>query len=150
MTTEPTDLLSRYLEHIDARIRLRRAKPTDEVRRLAVLPPDISALTSADPRACLDLILRALDETTDPEKIEAIGDQLLEYLLNESSGRIASDIAAQLRDNKKFRQALACAHYSSVDTALVADWVNIFQSLGTTKDAERKSLRKSRRSSSTV
>ena len=143
--TDDRDLLPTYLEHLDARLRLRRAKPTDEVKRLAVLPESVAGLTSSDPHRCLHLILRALDETAEPERIEAVGDQLLEHLLNESSGRIAAEIAEELRENKKFRQALACANYSSVDPALISDWVNIFQSLGTTKEAERKGLRKMRR-----
>ena len=145
---EQRDLLPIYLEHVDARLRLRRAKPSPEVRKLAVLPDSVARLCSEEPRQCLDLIVRALAETDAPDAIEAIGDQLLEYLLNESSGRIAPELAELLRENKKFRQAFACAKHSSVDPALISDWVNILQSLGTTKDAERKSLRKMRRKTS--
>ena len=77
-----------------------------------------------------------------PEMIVAIGDELLENLLNEYSDRIATEVPHHLRTNKRFRQAFAFGNYSSVDPALISDWVAIFQQLGTTKDAERKSLRR--------
>ena len=121
-----------YLEHLQARVR--------EPKR--ALPDDISEFCSSNPEGCFALILSALESVMTPQAIIAIGDELLENLLNESSGRLGAQVSQQLRTNKTFRQAFAFGNYASVDPALLADWVQIFQDLGTTKDAERKSVRK--------
>src|SRR6187431_121706 len=118
------DRLAAYLEHLEARVR--------EPKR--ALPGDLSAFCSSNPKDCLALILTALERVTTPQAIIAIGDELLENLLNESSGRLDGEVSQQLRANKKFRQAFAFGNYASVDPAIVADWVQIFQDLGTTKD----------------
>jgi hypothetical protein len=129
------DLLDQYLPHVDARVRSRQT---------AVLPAEIATLCSQDPRACLELILRALESATTPAAIEAIGNELLQNLLNEHSGRIGAEVSELLRENKRFRQAFSCGKHASVDPALIAEWVLIFESLHTTKQQERKALRKSR------
>ena len=136
---ERKDLLARYLTHVDARVRSRQT---------AVLPEEIATFCTGNPRQCLDLILRALEASTTSAAIEAIGNELLQNLLNEHSGRIGEDVAQQLRTNKVFRQAFSCGKYASVDPALIAEWVLIFEALGTTKQQERKGLRKGRFKSS--
>jgi len=135
------DPLALYLEHIQARLRARegRATTADKERSLAVLPAGISELCSREPGRCLDLILRALAEPVAPQVVAAIGDGLLEDLLNESAGRIADQVSAELRKNKKFRQAFGFGKHASVDPAVIEEWVAVLKSLGTTKEKERKS-----------
>lgn len=141
MMREAQDHLARYLEHLQARLRARegRATAADKEGNLAILHPDISALCSRAPSQCLDLILRALAEPVAPQVVAAIGDGLLDDLLNESAGRIADQVSAELCRNKKFRQAFGFGKHASVDPAVIEDWVSVLQSLGTTKEKERKS-----------
>jgi hypothetical protein len=139
-----SDLLPLYLEHLRARLRARqqKPKPQNEEEDLDLLPSDLSRFCSSNPRACLDLILLALEQVHVPELVGAVGDELLENLLNEHSQTVQTEVAHHLRTNRRFRQAFACGTYSSVDPAVISEWVNIFQELGTTKQAERKSLRR--------
>lgn len=124
------ELLAAYLAHIHA-----RAKRDGEV-----LPEALAALASREPEKCLELIVQVLAETLTPEEIRAVGNELLENLINESAGKISDRVSAELRKNRKFRQAFAFGNYASVDPAVLADWVKVFQDLGTTKAAERKSV----------
>jgi hypothetical protein len=133
--TEP-DLLPEYLEHLRARCKPRR----DDAKELKVLPAAIAELASHQPDKCLELIVRALGEPLVPESVRAIGDDLLDNLLNERSAAVGDEVLHQLRTNKRFRQAFASGRHSSVDPAVIDEWVRLFQDLGTTKDAERKSL----------
>lgn len=139
--TDASAHLARYLEHIQARLRTRegRATTADKEGNLAVLPSDIAELCSREPAQCLDLVLRALAEPVAPQVVAAIGDGLLEDLLNDSAGRIADQVSAELRKNRKFRQAFGFGKHASVDPAVIEDWVAVLQSLGTTKEKERKS-----------
>ena len=138
---DSNDHLSSYLEHLQARVRARQKRPTasDKERGLATLPEAIESACSADPAGCLDLIVRALAEPLAPEMVAAIGDGLLQDLLNENAGRIADQVSEQLRRSKRFRQAFGFGNYSSVDPAVFEDWVAILERLGTTKEKERKS-----------
>lgn len=144
MQSEPetSDLLATYLEHLEARLRLTRAKVNrrDGDEALAVLPAALASLCTTEPQACLKLITSAIRKVDDPALVRAIGEGLLQNLLNESSDAIADDVTRQLRTDKKFRQAFSCGEYASVDPAIIAGWVNVFESLGTSKAAERKSL----------
>lgn len=134
--------LAEYLKHLHARVRSQLGRPTarDEEEDLAILPPTLAEFCTREPRKCLDLLVRALAEPVAPEVVRAIGDNLLENLLNENSAKIADEVSAALRNNKRFRQAFAFGDYASVDPAVISDWVRVFQDLGTTKEAERKSL----------
>jgi hypothetical protein len=139
---EHTEALPDYLEHILARERLNtgKARALDKEDDLAVLPSEIDKLTVSNPRECLQLVLAALRQPIGPYAVQAVGDELLENLLNQSGRTIASDVAEQLRTNLRFRQAFSCGDYGSVDPDIVMEWVRIFQELGTTKEQERKSL----------
>jgi len=135
------DLLPLYLDHLRARVKAgghRVVRQVDDDP--AVLPAAVRSLCAAQPLECLRLIVRALREPLAAPLIRAIGDQLLEDLLNESSGTIGSEVVDELRTNKRFRQAFACGEHTSVDPAVVAEWVSVLGELGTTKKAERKSL----------
>ena len=136
------EMKSEYLEHLHARDRARRGKatPQDEEDDLAVLPADVVKLCTQRPDQCLNLILQTLEEPIGPELVAAIGDELLENLLNEHSAVLVEKVIENLRTNKRFRQAFAHGDYASVDPAIISDWVRVFQELGTTKKAERKSL----------
>lgn len=138
---DSANLLAAYLGHLQARVRLRQGRSTaaDRDANLAVLPESISTRCSRDPEECLAMIVRALAEPLGPEAVAAIGEGLLEDLLNEHAGKIADEVAAELRTNQRFRQAFGFGNHSSVDPALIEEWVRIFQSLGTTKERERKS-----------
>jgi hypothetical protein len=139
--SETADRLSDYLEHLQARVRVRQGRATaaDREGNLADLPESIAALCSRQPDQCLALIVRVLAEALPPEEVAAIGEGLLEDLLNEHAATIADKVAAELRTNQRFRQAFGFGHHSSVDPALIEEWVRIFQRLGTTKERERKS-----------
>jgi len=139
--TESADLLPAYLEHLHARVRARqgRANKADKDSDLATLPTSIATLRVREPKACLALIVRALAEPLAPEAIAALGDGLLEDLLNESAGKIADEVSVELKKNKKFRQAFGFGKHASVDPAVIEDWVAVFTRLGTTKERERKS-----------
>jgi hypothetical protein len=136
------DNLSRYVEHIEARLRADQGHrtPRDMEEDLAVLPTELAAFCTTQPKECLEMVIRALQQATVPEFIRAVGDELLENLLNENSAVIHMEVVNQLRTNRRFRQAFACANYPSVDPFVIAEWIEIFQELGTTKTAERKSL----------
>ena len=127
-------LVEEYVQHLDARIRA-SGKATS-----VVLPAQVSDLCTNDPKSCLDLILRTLERDLHREAVRAVGDELLENLLNENSAAIADEVANELKNNKRFRQAFAFGNHASVDPTLTEEWAAIFQRLGTTKAAERKSL----------
>ena len=139
---QDSDRLAAYLEHLKARVRARQNRSTlkDREEDLAVLPGELATFCASQPRECLELVIRVLQQATVPELIQAVGDELLENLLNENSAVIHEEVMHYLRTNGRFRQAFACGEYSSVDPALISDWVKVFQDLGTTKQAERKSL----------
>jgi hypothetical protein len=141
MTDSPA-LLSRYLEHLHARIRERASTPTarDQEERLAILPPDIDRLCSDKPEECLSLISAALGDVDSPHLIQAIGDGLLDNLLNESAAALRDEIATLLRTSQRFRFAFASGKHASVDPGDLNDWTEILRDLGTTKQAERKRL----------
>lgn len=137
------DLLPLYLAHLNARVRSKQGRwqsPDEKEIALTNLPPALSALCADDPEACLALIVRALEEPLSAEAIREVGDGLLENLLNEHSGTIADRLLPLLRTNQRFRQAFSFGNYASVDPAVVADWARLFQNLGTTRAAERKSV----------
>lgn len=139
---QQVDLLAEYLEHLHARVRSAQGQSTarDEEEDLAILPTTLAELCTREPGKCLDLVVRALAEPVAPAMIRAIGDELLENVLNENAAMIADEVSAALRKNKRFRQAFAFGNYASVDPAIISEWVRVFQDLGTTKDAERKSV----------
>lgn len=127
--TEHSSLLPDYLEHLRARLRARER-----------LPESIARLCSQQPAACLGLITEALEQVRSPNLIQAIGDGLLQNLLNESSEALRTEVADLLRTNERFRFAFASGTFSSVDTQLIDEWLEVFQRLGTSKQAERKRL----------
>lgn len=141
MTVAPS-LLAEYLEHLQARLRHQSNTPTprDEESDLATLPDSVSDLCSTQPHDCLELILAALRETTSPHIVQAIGDGLLENLLNEHSQEIHDQTVALLQTDQQFRFAFACGNFASVDPSLVDEWLTTLRDLGTTKQAERKKL----------
>jgi hypothetical protein len=134
---ERADRLSRYLEHLHARV---RASGNPELKESANLPPEISTFCGSHPRECLQLIIGALEQVESPHLVHAIGDGLLEDLLNANAGGLQPELTEQLTTNRKFRQAFACGTHASVDPAITAEWVNTLRDIGTTKKAERKSL----------
>ena len=136
--SEVAKLVDEYVEHLHARVRA--SGKTDVDDDAAFLSTELSGFCTREPKACLDLILRTLERELPRHAIAAIGDGLLENLLNENSAAIADEVAHELKNNRRFRQAFAFGNHASVDPAIVEDWVAIFQRLGTTKDAERKSL----------
>jgi hypothetical protein len=135
--TQSTDRLSRYLEHLRARV---RASGNPELKESAVLPPEISTFCASHPRDCLQLIIDALEHVDSPHLVHAIGDQLLENLLNANAAELQVEVTGQLTTSRKFRQAFACGTHTSVDPAIISEWVNTLRDIGTSKKAERKSL----------
>ncbi len=127
--TTPSPLLPEYLEHLRARLRVRTP-----------LPDSLAHFCTEQPAECLSLITRALQEVRSPNLIQAIGEGLLQNLLNESSEVLRAEVAALLRTNERFRFAFASGTFSSVDTVLIDEWLEVFQALGTSKQAERKRL----------
>jgi hypothetical protein len=126
------DLLAEYLDHVRGRVRSGGGR--------AAVPADIAALGLARPHECLALVVDALEEPVTPEHVRVVGDGLLEELLNESSDAVAEEVSAQLRQNKRFRQAFAFGDYPSVDPAVLGEWIDVLESLGTSKKAERRKL----------
>jgi hypothetical protein len=104
------------------------------------VPADVAALGLARPHECLALVVDALEEPVTPEHVRVVGDGLLEELLNGSSDALAEEVGAQLRYNKRFRQAFAFGDYTSVDPAVLGEWIDVLESLGTSKKAERRRL----------
>lgn len=127
--TEPSALLPEYLEHL--RARLRACTP---------LPDSVAHFCRERPAECLALITQALQEVRSPNLIQAIGDGLLQNLLNENSEALRAEVAVLLRTSERFRFAFASGTFSSVDTVLIDEWLEVFQALGTSKQAERKRL----------
>ncbi len=127
--------LSEYLDHLAA---LLRARSNTAAGR--DLPDAVRDLCSRDPHACLELIVDALAAVDSPHLIQAIGDELLDNLLNEHSSQLQMEIVTLLRTNQRFRFAFASGRHSSVDPAIVAEWVDVLRELGTTKQRERKRL----------
>ena len=141
MTFAPS-LLAEYAEHLHARIRRQSNTPTprDEEEGLATLPDSVSALCTTQPHDCLELIVAALREATSPHIVQAIGDGLLENLLNEHSQEVHDETIALLRTEERFRFAFACGNFASVDPSLVDEWLTTLRDLGTTKQKERKKM----------
>jgi hypothetical protein len=129
---DPADLLAEYLDHVQGRVRSGGGR--------AAVPADVTALGLAQPHECLALVVDALAEPVTPEHVRVVGDGLLEELLNESSDAVAEEVSAQLRQNKRFRQAFAFGDYTSVDPAVLGEWIDVLESLGTSKKAERRRL----------
>jgi len=143
VTETPKHLLELYLRHLAHRVKsagknLRTY--SDEEHDLLIIPDEVSAFCSSGPEACLQVVCDALAATSSPQIIAAIGDGLLEDLLNGKATLLRREVAHQLRTSKKFRQAFANGEYSSVPPEIVVEWVAIFQQLGTSKEAERRSL----------
>ena len=131
--TENDDPLPAYLQHLQARIRARgRAAAGGGVHE------SLARLCSREPEACFDLIVRALDEALGAEFVVAIGNGLLEDLLNENAAQLADRVSLELRRNERFRQAFSFGRHASVDTAIIEGWVSVFRNLGTTRAKERK------------
>jgi hypothetical protein len=107
---------------------------------LLVLPDEVKAFCDREPDAGLELILQAPEAAESPQTVAAIGAGFLEYLLNTNPVDVRLEVATHLMNSKKFRQAFAYGEYPSVHPEIVAEWVAIFQGLGTSKEAERKSL----------
>lgn len=140
MTTDAA-VRDRYAEHLKAKVRARENPAAREsIGDLAVLPDDIAQLCSSNPAACLELILATLKVIDSPHLIHAIGDGLLEDLLNERADAIHDEIVRALKKDERFRQAFACSKLGSVDPGQMAEWVDVLRDLGTTKHAERKRL----------
>jgi len=139
MSETPDQLLDLYLHHLDVQTQSTREVLSEDDEEILVLPDEVAAFCAQEPRACLELILRALQAAKSPEVVAAIGRGLLENLLN-ATAEIRLQVVTELMNNKKFRQAFAFGEYPSVHPEIVAEWVAIFQGLGTTKAAERKSL----------
>ena len=140
MTGSP--LLALYLEHLHARMRAQSGKPTARDKELgsAHLPESITGHCQEKPGECLALVTAALREVDSANLIQAIGDGLLENLLNESSSDVRTETATLLRENERFRFAFASGKFASVDPLLLDEWLAVFQELGTTKQRERKRL----------
>lgn len=140
--TDDSALLREYLEHLHARIRARSNTPTakDDEEGRARLPETVRRLCAVNPAECLALIVQALREVHSPHLVQAIGDELLENLLNEHAAALDAQIAVLLRTDQRFRFAFASGTHASVDPSLVNEWVEILQELGTTKQRERKRL----------
>jgi hypothetical protein len=126
------ELLAEYLDHVRARV-------TSGGGRAAV-PARIAALCREQPHECLALILEALEEPVTPEHVRVVGDGLVEELLSESSDAVAAEVSTHLQKNKRFRQAFAFGDYTSVDPAVLGEWVDVLESLGTSKKKERTRL----------
>jgi len=129
---ERAELLSEYLDHVRGRVRSGGGR--------AALPDDVAAMCLASPRECLALAVDALEEPVTPEHVRVVGDGLVEQLLNDSSDAVAEEVSALLRKHKRFRQAFAFGDYTSVDPALLGEWVDVLESLGTSKKQERTRL----------
>jgi hypothetical protein len=132
-------LLDLYFRHLDVQTRSTQKVLSEDDEEILVLPDEVATFCKHEPTAGLELILRALEAAKSPEVVAAIGRGLLENLLNATT-EIRFEVATELMNNKKFRQAFAHGEYASVHPEIVAEWVAIFQGLGTTKEAERKSL----------
>ena len=139
MAETPDQLLDLYLRHLDVQNRSTQEALSEDDEEIRVLPEEVASFCKHEPRAGLKLILRALEASKSPEVVAAVGRGLLENLLN-TTPEIRFEVATELMNNKKFRQAFACGEYPSVHPEIVAEWVAIFQDLGTTKDVERRSL----------
>ncbi len=137
MAETPDQLLDLYLRHLDVQTRSTQEVLSEE--EILVLPDEVATFCKHEPTAGFELILRAVEAAKSSEVVAAIGRGLLENLLN-TTAEIRFEVATELMTNKKFRQAFAHGEYPSVHPEIVAEWVAIFQGLGTTKEAERRSL----------
>jgi sugar-specific transcriptional regulator TrmB len=135
MPEPPSDVLARYLEHLDARVRAAAGRTTalDEEENLANLPDEFSALCKKDPRTCLALIIRALEDAS-TAFVAAIGSELLAKLLNENAAAIRAEVGHQLRTSPSFRQAFSNGLYSSIDPDVIAEWLAIFKEIRSAKE----------------
>jgi hypothetical protein len=122
--------LREYLDHLDARIRARSTP----------LPESAAQLCAAAPAECLAMIVAALAAVHSANLVQAIGDGLLENLLNEHAATLADRVAVLLRTNQRFRFAFASATLASVDPDLLNEWFEVLQEIGTSKQRERKRL----------
>jgi hypothetical protein len=131
----PSDVLARYLEHLDARVRAAVGRTTalDEEENLTNLPEEFSTLCKKDPRTCLALIVRALEDASSAF-VAVIGSELLARLLNENATAIRGEVGHQLRTSPTFRQAFSNGLYSSIDPDVIAEWLAIFKEIRSAKE----------------
>ena len=130
MTSDST-CLSQYLEHLTARLRA-------QARKAEVPLPH--CVMEMNPQAALTLAVEALEKVNSPNLVQAVGDGLLQNLINDHAAALSAEIAAFLQANQRFRFAFACGTYASVDPSIINEWVELLRDLGTTKQAERKRL----------
>lgn len=130
MTDDPV-CLAQYLGHLTARLRAQSRKLQ------APLPQCVSEMK---PHDALAVAVEALEKVNSPNLIQAVGDGLVQDLLNEHASLLGAEVADLLRTNQRFRFAFACGSHASVDPAIINEWVEILRDLGTTKQAERKRL----------
>jgi hypothetical protein len=133
MSDPLAEVLARYLKHLEARVRSAAGRTTtpDEEENL---PEEFSALCKQDPRSCLALIVRALQDASSAF-VAAIGSELLAKLLNENAAAIRAEVGHQLRTSGKFRQAFANGLYSSIDPDVIAEWLEIFKEIRSAKES---------------
>ena len=129
--SDDSTCLSQYLEHLITRLRAQSRKGE------APLPECVAEM---NPEAALALAVEALQKVNSPNLVQAVGDGLLQNLINEHAAALSGEIAALLRTNQRFRFAFACGTHASVDPSLINEWVELLRDLGTTKQAERKRL----------
>ena len=136
MSDPQAEVLARYLEHLEARVRSAAGRTTtrDEEENLAKLPEEFSALCKQDPRTCLALIVRALQDAS-TAFVAAIGSELLAKLLNENAAAIRAEVGHQLRTSGTFRQAFSNGLYSSIDPDVIAEWLEIFKQIRSAKES---------------
>lgn len=130
--SDRAELLAAYLDHVRARVATGGGR--------APLPSDLATLCREQPHECLAIAVDALEEPVTPEHVRVVGDGLVEQLLNDSPDALANDVAEQLRRSRRFRQAFSFGDYPSVDPAVLGDWIDVLESLGTSKKAERRGL----------
>jgi hypothetical protein len=137
MSDPLAEVLARYLKHLEARVRAVAGRTTtpDQEEDLAKLPEEFSALCKQDPRSCLALIVRALEDASSAF-VAVIGSELLAKLLNENATAIRAEVGHQLRTSGMFRQAFANGLYSSIDPDVIAEWLEIFKEIRSARESK--------------
>ena len=137
MSEPPAEILKRYRDHLEARVRSAAGRTTaiDDEEQLTNLPKEFSDLCKQDPQTCLALIIRALQDAS-TAFVAAIGSELLAKLLNENAAAIRTEVGHQLRTSGIFRQAFSNGQYNSIDPDIVGEWLTIFKEIRSAKKSE--------------
>jgi hypothetical protein len=123
--------LTQYLSHLAARLRAHSRKGQEP------LPDCVNEISDSERLA---LVVDALQHVKSPNLVHAVGDGLLEHMLNDRGAALSEEITTLLRTNQRFRFAFSCGTHASVDPSLIDEWLEVLRELGTTKQAERKRL----------